>query len=116
MLWESVVDPQREEFYGRIERFGGRDAAVPGGIIASRGVARKGRAPANGRWITPIAMVLASVLAIKAVVHATVGAESYDYRIAILSEGDAVDRIGAFVLRADPLTQVLSSTLGRVLR
>ncbi len=95
------MDLQREEFYGRVSRIeGGR-----GGEPAAR---RRKAGAATGRWIAPVGMVLAAILAMKAVVHANVGPESYDHKISLLAEGDAVDRLGAWVLAADPLTVKLS--------
>lgn len=98
------MDSQREEFFGRIARLeGGRTAApLP---------RRPARPAAGGNWITPIVMLLAAVLVMKAVVHANVGPESYDYRIALLAAGDRADRIGAQVLAADPFTRALSGLL-----
>lgn len=98
------MEPQREEFYGRIARLEGMRADLPE-------PRRPGRRVGGGNWFAPVAMVLAAVLAMKAVVHANVGPESYDYRIALLSAGDAADRIGAWVLAPDPLTERLSGLL-----
>lgn len=99
------MDLQREEFYGRIERIEGERGQRP------RRPRRDGRKLTGGNWIAPLAMVLAAVVGMKAVVHANVGPEVYGYRIAALAEGDAADRIGAWILAADPVTVTLSKFL-----
>lgn len=95
------MDLQREEFYGRVSRIEG----ARGGESAAR---RRKADASTGRWIAPVGMVLASIVAMKAVVHANIGPESYDHKIAVLAAGDVVDRAGAWVLAADPLTVKLS--------
>lgn len=97
------MDLQREEFYGRVARIEECRGSDPS--------ARRRRAGAGlfgGRWIAPVGMVLAAIVAMKAVVHANIGPERYDHKIALLAEGDVVDRAGAWVLAADPLTVKLS--------
>jgi len=99
------VDLQREEFYGRIERIEDERSHQP------RRPRRDGRKLSSGNWIAPIAMVLAAIVVMKAIVHANVGPEGYEYRLAALAEGDVADRVGAWVLAADPVTVTLSALL-----
>ena len=97
------MDTQREEFYGRVARLE-RGRSAPG---------RGGRRPGGtlGNWLRPAVLVLVALFVTKAVVHARIGAESYDYRIALLASGDGADRVGAWVLAADPVTLGLARTL-----
>jgi hypothetical protein len=97
------VDLQREEFYGRVARIEECRGSDPSARRRKAGAGLSG-----GRWIAPLGMVLASIVAMKAVVHANIGPESYDHKIAVLAAGDVVDRAGAWVLAADPLTVKLS--------
>ena len=100
------MDTQREEFYGRIARLE-RDRSGTGG---------RSRTPTvgGGNWLLPVIMIVGVLFVTKAVVHARIGAESYDYRIALLASGDGADRIGAWVLAPDPLTRGLSEALRAV--
>mgnify|MGYP003460638737 FL=1 len=108
-----MYDTNMRDFYrrvGRIERThaqgGGFEAAGTLGMTYYNSLKKPQR---RGTWVLPVAMVLMTVIAIKAGVLATVGAQSYDDRIAVLRSGDAADRIGAYILSADPLTQALAS-------
>ena len=100
------MDLQREEFYGRISRLSDDKGEGP-----KRSSKHQSGKIASGNWIAPVAMILASVVTMKAVVHANVGADSYNHRIALLAEGDGADKIGAWVLSADPITVALSEFL-----
>ena len=99
------MDLQREEFYGRIDRIEDERSHRP------RSSDQRGRKLTTGNWIAPVAMVLAAIVAMKALVYANVGAESYEYRLAALAEGDTADRIGAWILSADPVTVAVSGFL-----
>ena len=99
------MDLQREEFYGRIARIEDERDHRP------RRPRQDGRKLSSGNWIAPVAMVLAAIVMMKAVVHANVGADSYTYRLSALAEGDAADRIGAWILAADPVTVKISDAL-----
>lgn len=50
----------------------------------------------------------ASVLVFKAVVLAAVGPITYAERVSLLSEGNAVEQFGGWVMQADPATQWLA--------
>jgi hypothetical protein len=55
------------------------------------------------------------VIAIKAAVLATIGADAYQDRIAQLQAGGTADHVGAYVLQADPLTVALAAQVGKFL-
>lgn len=101
-----TVDTQREEFYGRVARLE-RDRSATGGHGRRPGIG-------GGNWVLPVIMVLFALVATKAVVHARIGAESYEYRIALLASGDGADRIGAWVLAPGSVTRGLSEALRAV--
>jgi hypothetical protein len=65
-------------------------------------------------WIMPVALVLMTIIAIKAAVLANIGADTYAARIATLSQGDTADRIGAYILQADPLTAFVAGQITAV--
>lgn len=100
------MDTQREEFQGRIARLAGSGAQGAGTGTGARAAPGTG-----GGRVRPVALILVALLATKAVVHARIGAESYDHRIALLASGDRADRIGASILAPDPVTRVLSGML-----
>lgn len=59
-------------------------------------------------------MALAAVIGFKAVLYASLGAVTYNDRIAELAEGSIVERAGAWVMTADQLT-VWLATEGQLL-
>lgn len=108
------------DFHGRLRRIhkihrsgGGFEAAGTLGMSYYNSLKRK---RSRSVWVMPLALVLLTVIGIKAAVHATVGEQTYNDRIAALAAGDAADRMGAYVLQADPLTLYASAILQDVLR
>ena len=59
---------------------------------------KAGAGLSGGRWIAPLGMVLASIVAMKAVVHANIGPESYDHKIAVLAAGILMSLAGVKAL------------------
>jgi hypothetical protein len=111
-----MLDPNMRDFYqrvGRIERIhqngGGFEAVGTLGMSYYNSLNAPRR---RGNWVMPATLVLATIIGIKAAVLANVGPTNYADRIAILENGDAADRIGAYVLQADPLTSLVASSLG----
>ena len=56
-----------------------------------------------------MSFAVVAVLAIKVAMLTTIGAAEYDRRIARLAVGTIPERMGAFVLQADPLTSAIGS-------
>ncbi|MFZ5751072.1 MAG: hypothetical protein ACOY5U_08380 [Pseudomonadota bacterium] len=109
------MDPQLRDFYGRIDRIekiheagGGFEAA---GTLGLSHYTRQRRSRRHRNWLFPLVLVMASIVAVKAVVLARIGAEAYAQRVAVLAAGDTADRVGAYVLQADPLTVQVAALL-----
>jgi hypothetical protein len=110
-----MVDRNLKNFYGRVGRIEKIHAA--GGGFEADGTlgmsyynAKRKRAHRKG-FLAPLVLILMTVVAIKSAVHASIGPELYQDRIATLEAGDWADRTGAYVLRADPLTLAISEQL-----
>jgi hypothetical protein len=112
-----MVDPNMRDFYGRVGRIqkthengGGFEAAGTLGMTYYNSLkVRRSRMT----WLMPVVLVAATIIAIKAAVLANIGTETYAARIAALQAGDMADRIGAYVLVADPLTQFVAEQFRR---
>lgn len=74
------------------------------GLIVAKPRRRRLRVPLAG-----IALVAIGVIAFKGIVHSQLGPATYDARIAALAEGGQVERVGAWVMQADPLTLWVSA-------
>lgn len=103
-----MLDPNMKNFQGRLRRIdsihrsgGGFEAT---GTLGQSYYSDLRRRRSVGRWLLPLALVLASVILVKGAVHAQIGGATYDSRIEAMRTGDTADRIGAYVLQADPLT------------
>ena len=107
-----MADPNMRDFNGRLRRIdaihrsgGGFEAAGTLGMSYYAGAKRR---RSRSRWLMPVALVLVAILGIKGLVHAQLGAATYDARIATMRVGGTADQIGAYVLQADPLTVYIS--------
>ncbi len=114
-----MVDRNMRDFHGRLGRIekihnagGGFEAEGTLGMSYYNAQKRPVRRPGI---LGPLVLVLLTVVAIKATVHATIGAERYGERIATLEAGDTADRVGAYILQAEPLTLAISHQIRKVI-
>lgn len=56
-----------------------------------------------------IALVLAGMLLVKGAMLAQVGAENYQARVERLGGGNVVEKLGSWVMHADPVTRKIAS-------
>lgn len=121
--WEArgidMVDRNLQNFYGRIGRIQTTHDAG-GGFEADGALGMSyynAHRPRRGRRIgilAPLALVAVAIVGLKSAVHATVGEEVYAQRVTALAEGGTAERIGAYVLQADPVTIAVSDQIGRL--
>lgn len=108
-----MADLNLRDFYvrlGRIEKIrrsgGGFEAA---GTLGLSHYTRQERAGIP--VFRPLLLVFLAVILIKGVIHYQVGAETYAARVGTLIGGTQIDKIGAFVMQADPLTVFVSDQI-----
>jgi hypothetical protein len=99
-----VGDPNLRDFYGRISRIEeaharGHGFEAPGTI----GLSRHPR-PARRRrsFFGPIFVAVVMAFALKGTIHYKVGAATYDERVQTLLAGQGFDRVGGWLMQADP--------------
>lgn len=114
-----MVDRNMQDFYGRLGRIE-RTHEAGGGFEAEGTLGmsyyRARRRPARRFGLLgPLVLVAMTVLAIKAAVLATIGPERYEERLAALRAGTSVEKAGAWVLQADPMTGLLADRLRAVI-
>lgn len=71
----------------------------------------------KGRKVIPLralALLLGGVLVFKAAVFAQLGGAVYQERIAALGQGNMAEQAGAWVLTADPITQILGALIASI--
>lgn len=107
------MDRHQQEFDTRLRRIDRKHRKLSGGFVAA--VSHDGliiAKPRRRRLRVPfagLALVAVGVIAFKGIVHAQLGAATYDARIAALAEGSQVEKAGAWVMQADPLTLWVSA-------
>ena len=97
----------------------GRPRAVTATLPGDRLPIRKRRSGAAGAFIIAgafLSLVALSVVFLKGVIHNQIGADHYNLRVAELAQGSSVDRLGAFVMKADPATLWVSAKVRDLMR
>lgn len=113
------MDEQHREFGSRLKRIDRSHRKLADGYVTS--VNHDGliiAVPRRRRMRVPfagIALVAVGVIAFKGVVLAQLGAEGYQARLDQLAAGSQVERIGAWVMQADPLTEWVAAQAMTVL-
>lgn len=108
-----VGDPNLRDFYGRVTRI--QDARMQGygfeapgtlGLSTYRRVERKRR-----QFLGPLFLVVLMSLGVKGAIHYKIGAATYDKRVETLMAGEGLDRVGGWLMQADPATIWVSETI-----
>ncbi|MDE4132716.1 hypothetical protein PXK00_06325 [Phaeobacter sp. QD34_3] len=109
---------QHREFNARLRRLEDKHEAMSSGYSAHVGsdgliMVKPRRSRASRSRVTPRAVVflLCSVFLFKGFLMASLGFASYDARVAELSRGIAVERAGAFVMQAEPISVLIGQKL-----
>lgn len=110
-----MSNAQMQEFDRRLRRIDRRHRSLARGFVLS--VSRDGlivARPARDSWGFPwrgLLFVLVAMMGFKALLHAQIGTEAYNGRVAALAAGTTAEKVGAYVMHADPMTLWLSSKL-----
>lgn len=83
----------------------------PDGLIVAQPKRRSVRVSARA-----VFLFLAAFIGFKAFLVANLGPLAYDDRLARLEAGTLVEKAGAFVMQADPLTMYVALKIGPILR
>ena len=112
-----MADPNLKDFYvrlGRIEKIrrsgGGFEAVGTLGLSHSTKQTRRG-IPV----FRPLLVVFIAVIGIKGLILNQVGKDTYAARVSALQQGNSVDKAGAFIMQADPLTLYVAGQIGKYL-
>ncbi len=62
-----------------------------------------------------LVLCLLGFFGFKAFLLSNIGASAYDTRVASLDQGTPVEKAGAWIMQADPVTQLLAAQLTKVL-
>ncbi len=114
------MDEQHQEFGTRVKRIDRRHRKLADGfatnmthdgLIIPVPRRRRMRVPFAG-----IALLAVGLIVIKGIAYSFLGAGVYEARIADLANGAKVERVGAWVMQADPLTLWVSQQASVLMR
>ncbi len=111
-----MSDPNLVDFYGRIARL--EKARAKGFAFEAAGTLGRSyycQKPRKRRSIfLPLVFVALSVFGLKGTIYHFVGESSYQDRVASLQAGEGFDRLGGWLMQADPVTLMVSDQIAKV--
>ncbi len=108
-----MADPNLVDFYSNVAHFEKRRQKgyafmAPGTANTRRVVSRKQR-----QIVRPLVMVAFCAFGLKGMIYHSVGAAQYNDRVAALEAGQGFDRLGGFMMRADPVTEAFAAGIAK---
>ena len=101
-----MLDPNLTDFYGRVARFERERANGYGfdtkGTLGRSHCEKKSRP--HKSWRGTALLVVFCVFGVKGAILQSVGGQAYDNRVAGLQAGEGFDRLGGWLMQADPVT------------
>ena len=112
-----MTDPNLKDFYGRVARL--QKARAKGYGFEAAGTLGRSyfHPPATQRRsvLGPILFLVLCTVLLKGMIHHSIGAQSYDERVASLRAGDGIERAGGWLMQAEPATVFVADQITRVL-
>lgn len=115
-----MADKQMDQFGSRLKRIGQTHRKLSNGYVTT--INHDGlivAVPRRRRLRVPfagIALVAIGLIAFKGIVYFQLGAPGYEARVAQLAAGSTVERAGAWIMQADPLTVWVSEQASSLVR
>lgn len=111
-----MADPNLVDFYGRIARI--EKARKKGYGFEAPGTLGRSyyyRPPKKRRSLLgPVLFLALSVVGLKGMILHSVGEDSYNERVASLLSSEGFDRLGGWMMQADPVTLLAAEQIGVV--
>ena len=110
-----MADPNMVDFYGRVSRI--KKARAKGYGFEAVGTLGRSyyaqHAPSRTRIsiLKPALIVLFGAFGLKGAIHYQIGGSVYSERVADLQSGAGFDRLGGYLMQADPVTMFVSAKL-----
>ena len=111
-----MVDPNIQDFYGRVARIeSAREKGFGFEAVGTLGRSHYRRPVKRNRsLLRPLVFVLAAVFLLKGMFLHVVGPQTYADRIARMETGQDFDRLGAWLMQADPITIGIAAQISRL--
>lgn len=113
MYGVAMADPNLVDFYGRVARI--EKARTKG--YAHEAAGTLGRSsyliPAKRRrsFLGPPLFLALCAFGLKGGIYHSIGAEAYTQRVEQLKAGEGFDRVGGWLMQADPVTQFVAQKI-----
>lgn len=111
-----MADPNLVDFYNRVTRF--ERARAQGFAHQTGGIPdriRAPRAPRRRSVLLPLVFVACAGFAMKGAILQSVGAAAYQDRVDRLQAGEGFDRLGGWLMQADPVTRFVAGQISHAL-
>jgi hypothetical protein len=115
---QTWADPNLNDFYKRVARIEYTHARGHG-FIADGALGRADFLPHKTRRspvVGPVILILAFGFMLKGTLHQQLGADVFNERVVTLKEGVGVDRLGGYLMQADPITLTISREIDKALQ
>lgn len=110
-----MVDPQLQDFYVRVARI--ESARRKGfGFEAVGTVGRSYYTRKTRRSLPifrPLLVVTLCIIGLKSIIHYNIGDDTYRDRVVELQSGEGFDRLGGYLMAADPVTLWVSAQIAQ---
>ena len=110
-----MADPNLQDFYARVARIESARARGLGfeaeGTLGRSHYLRHRRSGVRLRVLPPVLVAAVCVVGLKGLIHYHIGDGVYAQRVEALAAGQGVDKLGAWLMAADPATLWLSDRL-----
>lgn len=115
-----AIDLNMKDFGKRVKRINKRNRKLANGYVTSINhdgliIAKVRRSGPRFPW-KGIALCFIAFFAFKGFLLAQLGEATYNNRVASLQAGTSIEKIGAYGMSADPVTQWVASQINTVLR
>jgi hypothetical protein len=108
-----MTDPNLSDFYGRVARI--QKARAKGYGFEAPGTLGRSfyfKSQTKRRSIIgPVVFLLVCAVLLKGVIYHSIGADSYTQRVASLQAGEGIERIGGWMMQAEPATLFVSDKI-----
>lgn len=116
-----MSDPSFDEFYSRIAKIEkarekGMGFEAEGTLGRSYYTRKSRRFRLRVPLLRPAVALLVAATVVKGIFLHQLGTEAYLDRVAQLKAGEGIDRLGGFLMTADPVTTALANNLSKLLR
>lgn len=109
-------DPNLRDFYRRITRI--EEARSNGhgfeGLATFDSHARSRSRTSGSKLVGPLFFAAVMALSFKGAIHYKVGAATYEKRVDALQSGQSLDRLGGWLMEADPATLWVSQFIAEL--